>query len=334
MKAFHSVSTLAPHRISLVGGGTDLPSVSNDLGGGCISFTIPKYIYVTCKLHSPDQFHERYRLQYSHTEVVNSREDIQNNIIRESLTYLNLDIPLVISVTSDLPSGSGLGSSSSFTVALLLALKTLLGIQTNPFEIAEEAYQIERKINGDSVGRQDQYAAAIGGFNYYSFAKDGSVSIKPILNSQEQLSNLSRSSLLAWTGISRSASTILEDQSRLCAEKRVEYRKMNSLTNEFYSIVKSNICTEDHFSEYLRKNWEIKKFLSNAITTPEIDSIFEMLNNKGAKACKLLGAGGGGYILVVGVNDEIRDYLKEIRLHTEPVGYNLGGARVLYRLEV
>ena len=329
MSSIHSVSTIAPHRVSLVGGGSDLPSISNRIGGGCISFTIPKYIFVTCKMHSPSQFGEKYRLQYSSTEVVQDRADIKNNIIRETLQYLQLDDPLVISVTSDLPSGSGLGSSSSFTVALLMALRLLFGIATNPFELAEDAFQIEKAINGNNVGRQDQYAAAVGGFNYYRFARDGSVSIHPIFNSNAQISNLSHSSLLIWTGLSRSASSILQSQVNLSTSRIEYYEQMNSLTAECYFKMKDHLFTTSDYASFVFKNWDLKRSMSSSITNSKIDTIINLCLNNGTMACKLLGAGGGGYILAIGVNQQTRKCITEIGLHSEELRYDPNGVRVL-----
>ena len=325
----HSVSTVAPHRISLVGGGSDLPTVSDKIGGGCVSFTIPKYIYVTCKRHSIDQFQERYRLQYSLTEVVNERSKIVNNIIRETLIYLDIDEPLVISTSSDLPTGSGLGSSSSFTVALLLALRKLFDVPTNPFELAEDAYQIERIINGNSVGRQDQFAASIGGYNYYQFDRDGSVSINPIMNSHQQISSLAQSSLLIWTGLSRSASTVLKKQSDLSESLLDKYTELNELTMKFYQLLKLRSFSVKDYGYYIRQNWSIKKGLASAISNSEIESIIEQCLRLGTTACKVLGAGGGGYILALGTNKQTEAWLESEGLHTERIGYDPNGARVL-----
>ena len=330
MNKAHSVTTLAPHRISLVGGGTDLPQVSKNIGGGCISMTISKYIYVTCKHHNESQFNERYRLQYSQTEVTKTRSAIQNNIIRKSLEYLEIDEPIHISISSDLPTGSGLGSSSSFTVALLYGLKTLFQMPTNQFEIAEEAFEVERLINGDAIGRQDQYAAAIGGFNYYRFNREGLSSVRPLQNSAMQLNGITKNSFLLWTGISRNSSDILRKQNDDIEKNIKYYNEMNKLTERLYNESKEDEIELTTYAKYIKENWMIKKRMSKSITTKHIEQLIESCMQRGALACKLLGAGGGGYVFVIAPNKEsMKNQLLNEGHYVEDIKYDPMGSRVL-----
>jgi D-glycero-alpha-D-manno-heptose-7-phosphate kinase len=207
------VTTITPQRISFAGGGTDFPDFYLKNGGAVVSATIDKFVYVTVKRHS-ELFKEKYRLSYSQTEHVDDIELIENDIARECLRFLNVDPPLFISTTSDLPVSSGLGSSSSFAVGLLLALHNLRGESVTAGQLAEEACHIEIEVLGKPIGKQDQYAAAFGGLNFYEFRKDGRVRVESLWNSRNDTQSIFDSSILFWTGVQRKAEDILSEQQR------------------------------------------------------------------------------------------------------------------------
>ena len=283
---------------------------------------------MTCKHHNESQFNERYRLQYSQTEVTQKRDNIENNIIRTTLEYLKIDSPLHISISSDLPTGSGLGSSSSFTVALLYGLKTLFQIPTNQFEIAEDAFKVESLINGNSIGRQDQYAAAIGGYNYYNFDQEGIVNVKPIQNSADALDEITKKSFLLWTGISRSSTKILDEQNKQIENNLDDYRKMNELTERFYRVSTEKRFTCKDYAEFINENWKIKRKMSASISTKSIQKLMDKCKDHGALGYKLLGAGGGGYVLVIGNRkDEIMRNLERDGHYVENIHYDPMGSR-------
>ena len=207
------VTTITPQRLSFAGGGTDFADFYLHHGGAVVSATIDKFVYVTVKRHS-ELFDEKYRLSYSLTEHVDDLDLIKNDIARECLRFLNVDPPLFISTTSDLPVSSGLGSSSSFAVGLLLALHCLRGEEVTAGQLAEEACHIEIDVLGKPIGKQDQYAAAFGGLNFYEFMKDGRVRVESLWNRVTDLQELFDSGTLYWTGVQRRAEDVLGEQQK------------------------------------------------------------------------------------------------------------------------
>jgi D-glycero-alpha-D-manno-heptose-7-phosphate kinase len=291
-----AVSTLTPQRLSFVGGGTDLPAYYESHEGAVISSAIDKYIYVTVKRHSP-LFKEAYRLSYSKTEHVDSLDDIENDIARECLRFLHVEPPLYISTAADLPAASGLGSSSSFCVGLLHALHLLRGERVTPAQLAEEACEIEINILGNPIGKQDQYAAAFGGLNHFYFKKSGRVEIDHLVAQNNLIEELFQNSLLIWSGIQRSASTILKMQNTQI-EKRIEsYDLLLDATQELKSmILNPPFNFLKIFGELLDKTWSAKKKLEDSISTSEIDAMYLQLKMIGSYGGKLSGAGGGGFL--------------------------------------
>ena len=216
---FKSVTTITPHRISFAGGGTDIPKFYENYGGAVLSTTIDKYLYVTVKYHSP-LFEENFRLCYSETERTNCLEEINNAIARECLRLVPIDHPIYISTVSDIPSSTGLGSSSSFAVGLLHALHLLKGEKVSAGQLAEESSNVEINVLNHPIGKQDQYAAAYGGLNYFKFQPNGVVKIEHILPPGNSIKLLFDSILLFWTGVQRKSEDVLLEQHKSINEKQ------------------------------------------------------------------------------------------------------------------
>jgi D-glycero-alpha-D-manno-heptose-7-phosphate kinase len=323
-----SVLTLAPLRISFIGGGTDINYFYRNSPGKVVSAAINKYVYVHIKNHDP-LFQERYRISYSEVEHTQSRTDIKNLIIKSCLELLNMDEPLQISTSADLPTSSGLGSSSSFTVALLLALHQLEGRSVSPAQLAEEAAHVEISIMKSPIGKQDHYAAAFGGLNYYEFLSDESVKIQPLLIPKSQSINLLSNSLLLWTGEIRSATKVLQDQEKNYDLNEANLISLTKLVDDFkFNLLKKEGSLIE-IGKIITSGWEIKKKFSSLITTPKISDIISELKIQNCLGYKLLGAGGGGFVYAL-FNDASEKYIDKFpnRRSFVPNLDNLG-ARVL-----
>lgn len=295
---FQSVLSMAPLRISFLGGGSDIPSFYEKSPGCVVSAAIDKYVYVHIKRHDP-LFQERYRVSYSEVEHTKHRSEIKNSIVRACLELLNMDEPLQISTSADLPANSGLGSSSSFAVALLNGLHAIRGEEVSPVQIAEEACQAEIEILKSPIGKQDQYAAAFGGLNYFEFKENGSVQIEPIYLSQTDTGRLLKNSILVWTGQSRKADVILEDQatrSDLNFENLVE---ITELAKEFKKLLLAKTLQLNGLGDLISKGWILKQSFSGKIATDEVRAITSKLDQLDCLGYKLLGAGGGGFIFAI-----------------------------------
>jgi D-glycero-alpha-D-manno-heptose-7-phosphate kinase len=301
-----SALTLAPLRISLIGGGTDFESYYSKFDGMVISAAIQKYVYVHIKRHDP-LFQEKYRISYSSVEHCQSRNEIQNSIVRSSLELLGMDEPLQISISSDLPSNSGLGSSSSFTVALLLGLHSLKGEQISASQLAKEACQVEIEIMKSPIGKQDQYAAAFGGFNCYEFLSNSRVRIEPIDISKSKSDVLFNNSMIIWTGKSRNANDILSDQENRIKDNFIHLNDIKELANQFRIELMREQSDPNKLGQLISKSWELKRKLSPLIYDDSISSIITKLNSLNCLGFKLLCAGGGGF--VYSMFDDIDDHL-------------------------
>jgi len=321
-----AVSTLTPQRISFVGGGTDLPAYYENHEGAVISSAIDKYIHVTVKRHSP-LFQEAYRLNYSKTEHAESLDDIENDIARECLRLVSVEPPLYIATAADLPSSSGLGSSSSFAVGLLHALHLLRGESVAAAQLAEEACEIEINILGNPIGKQDQYAAAFGGLNHFCFKKSGRVEIDHLVLQDDLINRVFHNSLLIWTGVQRSASNILKRQNDKMQGRVSEYGVISSATHELKKII---LNPTDNFLEIfgalLDKTWATKKKLEDSISSSEIDDIHSLVMTMGGYGGKLSGAGGGGFLFEI-INEKYQNEVlavlgqqRVIKIAYEPLG--------------
>jgi len=324
-----SVSTITPQRISLMGGGTDLLAYYEKHGGAVISSAIDKYIHVTVKQHSP-LFLESYRLNYSKTEHAASLDDIENDIARECLRLVHVEPPLYIATAADLPSSSGLGSSSSFAVGLIHALHLLRGERVTPAQLAEEACEVEINILGNPIGKQDQYAAAFGGLNHIFFKKTGRVEIDHLVLQDNLVNRLFQNSLLIWTGIQRSASNILQNQNDRMEKLGHEYSVISNATNELKNLILNppeNFM--ELFGELLSLTWGSKKKLAKSISSAEIDAIHSKIIAMGGFGGKLSGAGGGGFLFEIISENQQQEIMnvfgqqRVIKVAYEPFGSRL-----------
>jgi D-glycero-alpha-D-manno-heptose-7-phosphate kinase len=291
------IVTRTPLRVSFAGGGTDLSVFYEKQPGAVLSTTINKYVYVTLRQHG-ELFPEKYRINYSETEQASRLDDIQNDITRECLRLLKIEGRLYLSVVGDLPASSGLGSSSSFAVGLLHALHIYRGERVSPVQLAQEACQIEIDILGHPIGKQDQYAAAFGGLNFFSFSPDGGVTIEPYRLPEDSSNKLFSHLMLFWTGIQRDASAVLREQKRNTASKMESLERLRDQARHLRTMMNGSFDPVE-FGEVLDSTWNIKRQLASTITTDEIDRWYEGARVAGAVGGKLLGAGGGGFLLLI-----------------------------------
>lgn len=298
------IITRSPLRVTLGGGGTDLPSYYRDYEGFLISAAIDKYVYVTVMR----PFTEGIFLKYSHQENLNSIDSIQHPIIREALRLIDPQIPRIeIMTLADIPSGTGLGSSGSFTTALLKALYAHRMRLIHPSELAELACDIEINRLGEPIGKQDQYIAAYGGITCFTFNKDETVTASPLQISSDTLIDLEDNLVLFFTGFSRSAGSILKDQ-----KIRTQSSDSEMLANLHYVKdlgIRSKKCLEkgdtEEFGRLMHEHWDHKKRRSGGMSNPQIDEWYEIGMKNGAVGGKLVGAGGGGFLMFYAHNRNI-----------------------------
>ncbi len=323
------VMTRTPLRVSFAGGGTDLPAFYEVDGGAVFSTTIDKYVYVTVKRHGP-VFDERIRLNYSVSESVASIDAIRNDIARECLRYLGIDPPLYISVVSDLPDSSGLGGSSSFAVGLLNALHTYRGERVTAAQLAEEASRIEIEVLGQPIGKQDQYAAALGGLNLLTFRPAGDVSVEPITGSSELVHDLFDRLVMLWTGHQRKSSSVLYEQRSRTPEHRPHLEAMRDQAHELQTLMRGPNPDYARFGAVLDQGWTMKRGLASTVSNPEIDDWYARGLAAGAYGGKLCGAGGGGFLLFVTEPEHRDGVLAGLDGLTHvPIHYEAHGSRVL-----
>ena len=317
------ITTATPQRISFAGGGTDINYFYEKHGGLVLSTTIDKFIYVTVKVHNK-LFKEKYRLNYSITEHVDSLDDIKNEIARECIRYLGIDEPLYISSTSDLPALSGLASSSCFAVGLLNALHQLKGDHVSLAQIAEEACHIEINVLKKPIGKQDQYAAAFGGVNLFTFNPNGNVLLTPITNAS--IYKIFENSLLFYTDIQRSADEVLSDQKNSFGSNEDKMLEIKDLAIQFYNLVCEPNLNLDQLGRLLHQNWLSKKGLSDKISNSLIDTYYSAAMENGAYGGKILGAGGGGFLFLLADKEnhpkiiESLNQLELVNFNFEPIG--------------
>ncbi|HEY1262844.1 MAG TPA: galactokinase [Terriglobales bacterium] len=290
------IITRSPLRISLGGGGTDLPSYYREHGGFLIAAAIDKYVYIT--LHRT--FVRDLIIKYSSLERVSSVDQVQHPLVREALRLLKIcDTNLEITSMADIPAGTGLGSSGSFVTALLRALHMFQNNHVSQREIAEEACHIEIDVLGEPIGKQDQYIAAFGGITSFRFHPDGSVDAAPLKIDPEALHNLEDNLLLIFTGFTRSASEVLRDQdSRSRQSDRIMMDQLH-FVKQLGCESKDALERGDlrRFAELMHIHWQRKRSRSHGMTNSDIDGCYEFARHNGALGGKLIGAGGGGFLL-------------------------------------
>ena len=288
------IITRTPFRVSLCGGGSDLPQFYQKHGGCVISTTINKYMYITSH---PSFDKNTTVLKYSKTETVHDINDIEHSIFRECLKKEGLE-GLEITSIADVPQGTGLGSSSSFTVGLIKNLKCHKREYISKDDVAKDACEMEIDILKNPIGKQDQYAAAFGGLNFYQFNKDGSVDVEPILLGHEAYKQLEKNLIMLYVGGEHSASAILKEQGKnvtSASDKEEGQKRIVELTYELkYELEHDNI---DAVGRILDENWKIKRTLANGISNPKFDEWYDRAINNGATGGKILGAGGSGFFL-------------------------------------
>jgi D-glycero-alpha-D-manno-heptose-7-phosphate kinase len=306
------VITKTPIRVSFLGGGSDYPEHFLNFGGQTISVGINKYSYISVKKRSMAHS-DKILLQYNKTEKVDSIDDIEHPSFRECLRYMNCCQNIEIHYTGDLPARTGLGSSSSFTVGLLHALHAYQNISITQDELASLAVFIEREKIIENVGYQDQYAAAISGLLHLNFRKNSKVKASRVNLRKERVVDLESHMMLFYTGIQRYSSQILGEQinKTLSGEICDELEELSSLVYEGLNILKSNLPITN-FGVLLDKSWDIKRALSSLISNSFIDNAYSRALKAGASGGKLLGAGGGGFLLLVAKPDLQKNIEKEL----------------------
>lgn len=317
-----------PLRMSFVGGGSDISSFYRKFGGAVLSTAIRKYVYVTVNR----KFDGGIRLAYSKTEEVSSLQEIEHRLLRAAFEMLELEGGVEITTTADIPSrGTGLGSSSSFTVGLIQAVSAYLGRHVSAEALAEKSCEVEIERCGEPIGKQDQYAAAFGGFNLIEFKPDDSVAVSPVVMSETVRSTLERRIVTFYTGRTRSASNILKEQSEVSAsqvDKQNALRRMVELTYVLRDELSAGNL--DGFGEVLNENWMLKKSLTSSISTAEIDDWYGKAIGAGALGGKLLGAGAGGFMMFYADEERHTDIEKALGLRRVPFGFEPLGSRILF----
>ncbi len=313
-----------PLRISFAGGGTDLPAFYSSTPGAVLSTAINKYIYITVN----EKFDHKIRASYSVTEMVDRPDELKHELIREALKLVGVDGGIEITSISDIPSqGTGLGSSSSYTVGLLNALYAYTGFHAEPERLAREACQIEIKRCGKPIGKQDQYIAAYGNTQFIQFNPDETVYVDPIIYDRQAKQRLQGNLLLLYTGLTRSADNILREQSEKSQQDAAAQEGLRALSKLAFDLRAALQRSEiDCVGEILHYGWMEKKKLASGISNGQIDEWYERARTHGAIGGKLLGAGGGGFILLYARPEQHADIiralpdLRPVPFHFEPQG--------------
>jgi D-glycero-alpha-D-manno-heptose-7-phosphate kinase len=323
------VITKTPFRISFFGGGTDYPAWFHEHGGTVLATSIDKYCYISCR-HLPPFFEHKHRIVYSRIEHVNANNEIEHPAVRAVLNWANINDGIEIHHDGDLPARSGLGSSSSFTVGLVHALKALNGEMIDKKSLAKNAIHIEQNIIKENVGSQDQISATYGGFNKIDFHRDDTFDISPVIIKSERQKELGDHLMLFFTGFTRFASNIAKSKIENFNKREKELNLMRNMVDEAVSILHNTNLSIDEFGKLLDLSWQFKRSLSDQVSTPEIDEIYNTAMNAGAIGGKILGAGGGGFILFFAkpeVQSTIRESLKKL-VHV-PFNFDNSGSRVV-----
>jgi|TARA_Y100000310_G_scaffold3942_1_gene4839 D-glycero-alpha-D-manno-heptose-7-phosphate kinase len=317
-----------PFRISFVGGGTDMRAFYSKEYGQVLSTAIDKYIYVAVK-RQYDMWDVKYRINWSKVEFKQTIDEIEHPIVREVLRMMEIDFPCEITTFADIPANTGLGSSSSFTVGLLHAIYALKGQMVNKSQLSSLATKIEVDILKRNMGKQDHYAATYGNMNILTFHPNEDVSTEPLLVDKKIKERLLSKLMLFYTGQTRDASIILEKQIKETDNKFDVLKKMRDLVAPLCdSIVKNDLPT---LGKLLHENWMLKKSITSKISTGEIDEHYKKALDAGAIGGKILGAGGGGFLLLY-VEEENQSQVKEALsdLSTLNFGFDTVGTRITY----
>lgn len=326
------IITRTPFRISFFGGGTDYPPWFREHGGEVLSTAIDKYCYITCR-HLPPFFDYKHRIVYSVIENVSHWEQIKHPAVRAVLGWTGCGDHakgLEIHHDGDLPARSGLGSSSSFTVGLLHALSAMKGTYVSKEQLARDAIHVEQNVIGEHVGSQDQIAAAYGGLNRIEFKPSGNFSVEPMIASGERLKELRSHLMLCFTGFSRLADQVAQAKIANFGQREAEMNRIRQMVSEAVQILHNPRTPIDEFGHLLHEAWVCKRKLSDKVSTAAIDDIYAAALDAGATGGKILGAGGGGFLLLF-VKPELQAGVRERLKHLVHVPFNFdeSGSRVV-----
>lgn len=317
-----------PLRMSFVGGGSDLPAFYRQHGGAVLSTAIDKYVYVSINR----KFDGGIRLAYSKTEEVKTLDEIEHRLLKATFELMGMRGGVEITTTADIPShGTGLGSSSTFTVGLLNAMHAYRGQHVSCEDLAQLSCTVEIERCGEPIGKQDQYAAAYGGFNLIEFRGDESVSVSPVIMRRDLLDLLEQRIVVFYTGITRSASAILEAQSSQAATDTAKQAALKRMV-ELAFVMRDELSAGhiDSFGHILDENWSLKKTLTSGISSAEIDGWYDSAMGAGALGGKLLGAGQGGFMMFYAPKERHEDIANAVGLRQVDFGFEPLGSRILF----
>jgi D-glycero-alpha-D-manno-heptose-7-phosphate kinase len=322
------IITRTPFRVSFVGGGTDLPDFYRVEPGAVVSTAINKYMYIVVNKRFTDAIRVSY---YSRTEIVDNVDEIQHPLIREVLKLVGITKAIEIASIADVQAGAGLGSSSSFTVGLLNALYAYKGILKSAEELAREACHIEIDILGEPIGKQDQYIAAYGGFRYIQFNSDETVLTEPIIWSKANKEELAQNLLILYTGDVREASSILREQKENTRQTNsmASLKKLCDMAFELKRLL-NNDTSPNIVGEILHKGWILKKQLANSISNNKIDEYYQEALRAGAVGGKILGAGGGGFLLLYCPKEKQPQVKETLNLRQLDFSFEPEGSKIIY----
>jgi D-glycero-alpha-D-manno-heptose-7-phosphate kinase len=324
------IITRTPYRVSFFGGGTDYPQWYNQNPGAVLTTTIDKYCFISCRT-LPQFFEHKFRIVYSVIESINNLKEIQHPSVRETLIWKQISEGLEIHHDGDLPARSGLGSSSSFTVGLINALEAHSGKLTSKKELATDAIYVEQDLIKENVGSQDQIATAYGGLNKIQFFNDH-FEVNPIIIAKERQHSLNNHLMLFFTGTTRIASEIAKHHISNINKKNNELVLMYQMVNEAVNILQQEDKPLNDFGYLLHESWKLKKSLSDKVSNSHIDSIYETAKKAGALGGKVLGAGGGGFMIFFVPTDKqnnVKEHLKDL-VHVPFKFEHQGSSVVLY----
>ena len=318
-----------PFRVSLFGGGTDYPAWFREHGGAVIGTAIDKYCYISVR-RLPPFFEHKSRIVYSQVELINAISDIKHPAVRGILGELGVEEGLEIHHDADLPARSGLGSSSAFTVGLLHALHALDNKMISKRDLAREAIRIEQDVLKEDVGSQDQLWAAYGGYNSIDFHSDGTFAVMPVIMSPERREELARSIMLFFTGFSRFATDFAQDQIKNMNNRKSQLRTIRSMVDCAIDVLLDKNAPLRELGELLHESWRLKRELADTVSNNQIDEIYDAGRDAGAIGGKLLGAGGGGFMVFLvepEKREQVRERLKDL-IHVN-VGFDNDGSKIV-----
>jgi D-glycero-alpha-D-manno-heptose-7-phosphate kinase len=317
-----------PFRVSFFGGGTDYPEWYREHGGAVLATTIDKYCYISIR-ELPPFFDHRFRVVYSIVENVREISEIQHPAVRGVLEWLKVAKGLEIHHDGDLPARSGLGSSSAFTVGLLNAVHALDGRHVSKESLASEAIHVEQCVLHEHVGLQDQISSAFGGFNHITLAQNGAYSVSPMVLPRARLEALQNHLLLVFTGISRTSDAVAETIVGNLKNKSSDMRTMQQMVDHAIEILSSPVTDLVEFGRLMRQAWTLKRSLSDRVTNATVDHLLDAAISAGAIGGKLLGAGGGGFMLLFVRPEEHAQVRAALgKLISVPFKFDMSGSRI------